>query len=75
MTKKFSLKVKTQAKHNEVVQLSETELSVKTAAAPTRGKANDAVVKLLAEFFRLPKWKIQILTGKASPHKVIEVME
>lgn len=40
---------------------------------PENGRANDAVIKLLAEHFQLPKSKIKILKGEKSREKIIEI--
>jgi hypothetical protein len=39
------------------------------------GRANQAVIKLLAEHFSVPKSQVSILSGFRSRNKVIEVME
>ncbi len=42
---------------------------------PEDGRANDAVIKLLAEHFKIPKSKIKILKGEKSREKIIEIYE
>jgi len=37
------------------------------------GKANEALIKLLAKHFNVPKTHITILRGHTSRHKVIEI--
>jgi uncharacterized protein YggU (UPF0235/DUF167 family) len=49
------------------------ELAVRVTAAAEGGKANDAVVKLLAKQLKVPKSAIRIIRGQASRHKVLEV--
>jgi uncharacterized protein (TIGR00251 family) len=39
------------------------------------GKANQSVIKLLAEHFSVPKSQVRILSGFKSRNKVIEVIE
>jgi uncharacterized protein len=46
-------------------------LTVRLAAAPVDGRANDALVALLAETFDLPRRAITILSGHASRDKRI----
>jgi uncharacterized protein (TIGR00251 family) len=46
---------------------------VRVAAAPERGRANDAVVKLLAERLRVPQRSVSVVSGTASRDKVIEL--
>lgn len=42
-------------------------------APPEKGRANAAVVELLAGRLALPKGDIQIVRGAASPHKVVRI--
>ena len=48
-------------------------LKVSVTAAPERGKANDAVVKLLAEALDLPKGSIEIVAGETSHDKAVVI--
>lgn len=40
---------------------------------PKQGKANTAVVKLLAEYFNVSKSSVRLITGESSKIKVFEV--
>lgn len=44
---------------------------VRVAAAPEDGKANDAVVRLIAETLALPVRDVQIVSGRASRDKTV----
>ncbi|MDR0967616.1 MAG: DUF167 domain-containing protein [Rickettsiales bacterium] len=44
-----------------------------TTATPSDGAANDAVIKMLAKHFGVPKSKIRIIRGATSRDKVIEI--
>ena len=46
---------------------------VRVAAAPERGCANDAVVRLLAARLRVPRGSVTVVSGTASRDKVIEL--
>jgi uncharacterized protein len=46
---------------------------VRVAAAPEAGKANDAVVRLLADALVLPAREIEIVSGHASRDKIVEL--
>jgi len=46
---------------------------VRVAAAPERGKANEAVVRLLADALDVRGGSIELLTGRASRDKVVVV--
>ena len=42
---------------------------------PREGKANKAVIKVLAQHFGVPQNKVKILSGFKSKIKVIEIVE
>jgi uncharacterized protein YggU (UPF0235/DUF167 family) len=46
---------------------------VRVTAAPERGRANDAVVELLAARLELPERSITIVSGHAGLDKIVEV--
>ena len=48
-------------------------LKVAVTAAPEDGKANDAVIALLAKAWHLPKRDLSIASGAASRRKVLQV--
>ena len=67
------VKVIPRAGKNEVVKISEEQYKVKVTAAPEKGKANEAVVKLLAEYFNVPKSLINIVGGRTARTKIINI--
>lgn len=77
---KISVKVIPNSKKNEVIDegcdlLGLRHFKVKTTQAPEDGKANKAVIELLAEFFDVKKKQIQINYGEASRTKIIEIFD
>ena len=48
-------------------------LRVYTNVAPTDGKANEAVIKMLAKHYDVPKSSISILRGATSHDKVVSI--
>lgn len=51
----------------------EVRLSVKVTAAPDKGKANAAILALLAKALGLPKSALQVAAGDASRLKTIDI--
>lgn len=72
LPKTFNIRVTPHAKQNKVVD-ADGVLRVYTTTAPENGRANDAVVKLLAEYMDVPKSRIKILKGLTSRDKIISV--
>jgi uncharacterized protein (TIGR00251 family) len=50
------------------------ELKIRVRQVPERGKANEAVRRLLSKALDLPVGNIRIVSGIASPHKTIEIL-
>jgi len=71
---KIQVKVKPSSKTEELRQEGDSFI-VKVKEPPKEGKANQAVVKLLAEHFGVPQSRVRILSGFRSRNKVIEVAE
>ena len=64
-----SVRVSPRAKHNEVTGVSNDYLQVRTTAPPADGKANKAVVKLLAEYLGVPVSRVELLRGQTHRNK------
>ncbi len=76
---KISVKVIPNAKKNEVVEdfvdlLGQRVLKVKVNQVPEEGRANKAVVELLAEYFSVKKNAVKIITGEVSRNKIVEIV-
>jgi uncharacterized protein (TIGR00251 family) len=71
---KIRVKVKPNSRTAEVTQEGDS-LIVKVKEPPKEGKANEAVIKLLAEHFGVPQSQLRILSGFKSKNKVVEVVE
>ena len=69
---KISVKVTPHAKTEEVV-LQDGMYLVKVKAAAKEGKANDAVIKLVAAYFKVPKSTVTIKTGHTGRNKIVEI--
>ena len=67
------IKVKTRSKKPSVEKLDESNFVVKVKEAPIEGKANEAVIKALAENLGIAGWRIKILSGSTSSNKVVEI--
>jgi len=71
---KIQVKVKPSSKNEEVSQEGDNFV-VKVREPPKEGKANQAVIKLLAKHFSVSQGQVRILSGFKSKNKVIEIMQ
>ena len=69
---KIKVKVKPRSKTAEVMREGGSFI-VKVQEPPREGKANYAVIKLLAEHFGVSQSQVRILSGLRSRNKVIEI--
>lgn len=60
------------AKINQVEIQPDGIVRIHTTTAPTDGKATDAVIKLLAQHYEIPKTSIKLVRGATSRNKVFE---
>jgi uncharacterized protein (TIGR00251 family) len=73
MARRISVTVKPNARLAAITQLSEVEFHAAIREPARDGKANLALVDLLARHFDVPKSSITIVRGHASRRKIIEL--
>ena len=71
---KIQVKVKPNSRTEEISQKGDSFI-VKVKEPPKEGKANQSVVKLLAQHFGVAQSQVRILSGFKSRNKIIEVAE
>ena len=70
---RIQVKVQPKSSKEEVVKDTGDGLKVYLKASPVDGKANSALIKILAEYFNVKKAGIRIITGKTNSKKIVEV--
>jgi uncharacterized protein len=70
----INIKVITKAKENKIRETA-GGLRVYLTAVPEKGKANKAIVKLLAERYNKSKNQIEIISGEKSKNKKVEIID
>lgn len=61
------------AAHQKIVGWLEDALKIKVQAPPEDGKANKAVIALLAKHMGIAQKRIQVKQGHANSNKVLEI--
>jgi len=67
------IKATPKARQNKIMGFTPQGLKIQVTAAPENGKANEAIIALLAEHCHVAKNAVYLLTGETSPHKKILV--
>jgi uncharacterized protein YggU (UPF0235/DUF167 family) len=58
-----------------VKKLDSGEFKINVAAQPVKGKANEKLIEIIAEYFKKQKSKIRIVKGVKNKNKVIEIAD
>ena len=70
---RISVQIIPNAKKSEVIGVLDDALKIRLQAQPIEGKANEALVRFLADMLSLPKSAVVITHGHTNRRKVIEV--
>jgi hypothetical protein len=71
---KIFVRAKTGAKKEFVKKVDQSHFVVSVSSHPIKGKANEAIIEVLANYFQIPKSKILLDKGLTSKEKVIEII-
>jgi uncharacterized protein (TIGR00251 family) len=72
--KLLNVKVIPNAKENEVTE-ERNRVIVHVTAPAVGGKANRALIEVLAEYFKVKKKNVRIIRGEKSREKIVEIMD
>jgi uncharacterized protein (TIGR00251 family) len=70
---RIKVKVKPNARENSIKEIEKDYFEIKVSVPPEKGKANEKVIDLMSKYFKVPKSKIQILTGHSTREKVVHI--
>lgn len=70
---KIIVKAKPSSKEDNVEKTDDGNYAVRVKAAAVDGKANAAIVKLLAEYFSVPVSLVEIISGHFSKTKIVKI--
>jgi hypothetical protein len=69
----LTLHIQPGAKRSEVAGLHGDALKIRLAAPPIEGRANEALLKFVAELCGVPPRQVELKQGAQSRHKVVAV--
>ncbi len=70
---KIVVNVKTNVKQEKIERVGKDEFAISVCMPPTEGRANTRVIKLLSEYFKIPKSSILLARGKKSKKKIFQL--
>lgn len=70
---KISVTIKPSSRAPGVEKLSDSEYLVRVISPARRGKANKELIDLLANFLRIPKGNMEIVSGFKSRKKILDI--
>lgn len=70
---KIVVKVKPNSRQQKIEELEDGSWIVHLKSPPIDGKANQELIKLLANKFQVHKSQVSIKSGLSSQHKIIEI--
>lgn len=70
---KIFIQVKPNSKEEKIDKLDESHYVVSVKEPPIKGKANIAVLKVIADFFNVSRASVRIISGYTSRQKIVEI--
>ncbi|OGZ33330.1 MAG: hypothetical protein A2174_00605 [Candidatus Portnoybacteria bacterium RBG_13_41_18] len=70
---KLFIKVKPNSKEERIEKISETNFVIRLKEPPQKNKANQALIRILAEYFKTSRQNVKILIGGKSRQKIISI--
>lgn len=71
---RIKVRVTTNAKKAEVIEVAPDEYKVRVNAKPVSGAANIRLIEILAEHFNVSFGAIRMISGATSREKVVEIV-
>jgi uncharacterized protein (TIGR00251 family) len=69
----LKIKVITKSSQNKIGDRVGDKLKVYVTAPPEKGKANEMVIRLIAEWLSVSKSKVKIVSGLFSQSKIVKI--
>lgn len=69
----FTVQVTPRAKRDEISRVTDDVVKIRLNAPPVEGRANEALIKFLADRLDIPRGQVEIVRGETSRRKVVRV--
>jgi uncharacterized protein (TIGR00251 family) len=70
---RFDVRVQPRASRDRIDGVHGGALRVRVTAPPVEGAANEALIRLLAEFLRVNRADVRVISGLSSRNKIVQV--
>ncbi|MCL1887204.1 MAG: DUF167 domain-containing protein [Betaproteobacteria bacterium] len=70
---RLSVQISPNGKKSEILSVTDDALRIRLQAPPVEGKANEALIRFIADKLDLPKSHIQITHGFTNRRKLLEI--
>lgn len=70
---RITVKVKPNSRVDSVERISKTEFLARVKSPPHEGRANEAVIAALSDYFDIPKSLLSIVRGQTGRTKIIDI--
>lgn len=70
---KIFVQAKPNSKEQRIEKIDDSHFIVAVRESPIQGRANKAIIKILADYFNAAPSRIKIISGHASRQKIISI--
>lgn len=67
------VKVQAKAKHDKIIPQTKGKLLIQTQEPAKKGRANERVYLLLADYFQVAPKQVRLIRGRTRPNKLFEI--
>ncbi len=72
---KIFVKAKANSKNENIEKIDDTHFVISVKEPPIKGRANEAIIKAIAEHFGVNRAEVWLVAGFSSKEKIFEVTE
>jgi len=71
---KIFVKAKPNSKNENIEQVDESHFIISVKEPPIQGKANEAIIRVIAEYFNVNRSQVRLASGFSSREKIFEIL-